>query len=92
MELFFFFLSPHISCLALSLGHPVSSHAGVVFAVAPGRPEEQSSCHHLQREGDEGEVEGPAQRTLHPFWWWGILVEQIHPGQETADGAQRAQT
>lgn len=79
-------------CSSPSLGYSVSSHAGVVFAVTPGRPQEQSGCHHLQREGDEGEVEGPAQRALHPLWWWGIMVEQIHPGPETADGAQSAQT
>lgn len=71
---------------------PVCSHAGVVLAVTPGCPQEQSGCHHLQREGDEGEVEGPAQRALHPFWWCGVLVEQIHACQETADGAQGAQT
>lgn len=79
-------------CSSLSLGYSVSSHAGVVFAVTPGCPQEQRGCHHLQREGDEGEVEGPAQRALHPVWWWGILAEQIHSGQETADGAQSAQT
>lgn len=79
-------------CSNLSLGYSVSCHAGVVFVVTPGRPQEQSSCHHLQREGDEGKVEGPAQRALHPIWRWGILVEQIQPSQETADGAQRTQT
>jgi len=60
--------------------------------VTPGRPKEQSSCHHLQRKGDEGEVEGPAQRALHPFGRCGVLVEQVHPGQEAADGAQRTKT
>lgn len=43
-------------------GHPVRDHARVVLAVAARRPEEQGRRHHLQREGDEGEVEGPAQR------------------------------
>lgn len=71
------------------LCNPVSSHAGVVLAVTPGCPQEQSSCHHLQREGDECEVEGPAQRALHPFWRFDDLMEQIHPSQETADCAQR---
>lgn len=78
--------------VSLSLCHPVGHHPGVVLAVAPGRPQEQGSGHHLQREGDEGEVEGPAQRALHPVWWFCILVEQIHPCQETADSSQRAQT
>lgn len=99
--LFFFFkkrnfvqvTSLHLTSLSpsLSSGHSVGSHTGVVSAVTPGRPQEQSSGHQLQREGDEGEVQGPAQRALHPVWWWVMPVEQIQTGQETADSSQRAQ-
>lgn len=77
---------------SLSLGYSVGSHTGVVFAVTPGCPQEQSSGHQLQREGDEGEVEGPAQCALHPVRWWVMPVEQIQTSQETADSSQRAQT
>lgn len=52
------------------LGHPVSRHGSVVFAVTSGCPQKQGGCHHLQRERDEGKVEGPAHGALHHFWWW----------------------
>ncbi|KAG7225828.1 hypothetical protein INR49_014349, partial [Caranx melampygus] len=32
-----------------------------VLAVTPGRPQEQGSCHNLQREGDEGEAQSAVQ-------------------------------
>lgn len=80
-----------VAVAASCLGHPVRGHAGVVFVVTPGRPEEQGRRHHLQREGDEGEVEGPAQSALRTLGRRDELVEQIHPGQETAHGAQRAE-
>lgn len=75
-----------------SLRYPVRRHAGVVLAVTPGGPDEESGCHHLQRDGDEGEVEGPAQRDLHPLRPREGLVEQIQAGQEAADCSERAQT
>lgn len=51
----------HLKLYYLSLlCYPVSSHAGVTLAVASGRPQEQSRCHHLQREGDESQVQRPA--------------------------------
>lgn len=74
------------------LGDAVRCHAGVVLAVAPGGPDEEGGGHHLQRDGDEGEVEGPAQSDLHPLGPREGLVEQIQAGQETADCPQRAQT
>lgn len=73
------------------LGHPVSRHGSVVFAVTFGCPQKQGGCHHLQREGDEGEVERPAHGALHPSSWV-TVVEQINTGPETADSTQRAQT
>lgn len=73
-----------------SLRYPVRRHAGVVLAVTPGGPDEQSGGHHLQRDGDEGEVEGPAQRDLHPLRPREVLVEQIQAGQEAADCSERA--
>lgn len=77
---------------SVSLGHSVCCHAGVVLAVTPGCPQEQSGGHHLQRKGDEGEVKGPAQGAFHPFRRFCGLVEQIQTGQKTADSSQRAQT
>ncbi|KAF3852360.1 hypothetical protein F7725_005715 [Dissostichus mawsoni] len=87
-----FHLAKRITVTLPSISYPVRRHAAVVFAVTPRRPQKQSSCHHLQGEGDEGEVEGPAQRAHHPCWGRGILLEQIHARQEAADGAQSAQT
>lgn len=75
-----------------SLRYPVRRHAGVVLAVTPGGPDEEGGGHHLQRDGDEGEVEGPAQRDLHPLRPREGLVEQIQAGQEAADCSERAQT
>lgn len=75
-----------------SLRYPVRRHAGVVLAVTPGGPDEESGGHHLQRDGDEGEVEGPAQRDLHPVRPREGLVEQIQAGKKAADCSQRAQT
>lgn len=77
---------------AAPLRYPVRRHRGVVLAVTPGGPDEEGGGHHLQRDGDEGEVEGPAQRDLHPLWPREVLVEQIQAGQEAADCSQRAQT
>lgn len=78
-------------CRSCSLRYPVRRHAGVVLTVTPGGPEKESGGHHLQRDGDEGEVEGPAQRDLHPLRPREGLVEQIQAGQEAADRPQRAQ-
>lgn len=75
-------------CCRSSLCHPVCCHAGVVLAVTPGGPQKQSGSHHLQRDGDEGEVEGPAQGDLHPLRPREGLVEQIQAGQEAADRSQ----
>lgn len=43
-------------CEHCELRDPVSGHASVVLAVAPGGPDEQSGGHHLQRGGDQGQV------------------------------------
>lgn len=75
-----------------SLRDPVRRHAGVVLAMAPCGPDEESGGHHLQRDRDEGKVEGPAQRDLHTLWPRERLVEQIQAGQEAADCSERAQT
>lgn len=66
------------------LGHPVGRHAGVVLAVAPGGPQEESGRHHLQWRGDEGQVEGPAQGAVHTVGKHRHPVEEIHASQEAA--------
>lgn len=74
------------------LRDPVSSHASVVLAVAPGGPHEQSGSHHLQRGGDQGQVQGPAQRPVDALGPLQLLVQQVHSCQEAAHRRQRAQT
>lgn len=48
--------APVLRCVNTELRDPVSGHASVVLAVAPGGPDEQSGGHHLQRGGDQGQV------------------------------------
>lgn len=65
--------------LNLGLCHPVSRHAVVVLAVAARRPHQQRGGHHVEWRGNEGQVEGPAQRAIHLIRQHRHPVEQVHP-------------
>lgn len=78
--------------LLRDLRHPVGRHAVVVVTVAARCPQQQCSSHHVQRRGDERQVERPAQRAVHPLGQHGHPVEQIHPSQVAAHRGQGAQT
>ncbi len=76
----------------LRLRHPVGCHAVVVLTVAARRPHQQRGSHHVKRRGNEGEIEGPAQRAVHLLGQHRHLVEQVHPCQVAAHCGQAAET
>lgn len=67
-----------------SLCHPVGCHAVVVLTVATCRPHQKCGGHHVQWWGNEGQVEGPAQRAIYLIRQHWHPVEQVHPRQVTA--------
>lgn len=66
------------------LRHAVGRHAVVALAVTARRPHQQRGGHHVERRGNEGQVEGPAQRAVHLVGEHGHPVEEVHPCQVAA--------
>lgn len=70
--------------LTLDLRHSVGRHAVITLAVTARRPHQQRGGHHVERRGNEGQVEGPAQRAVHLVGEHGHPVEEVHPRQVAA--------
>ena len=70
--------------LNLSLCHPVGGHTVVVLTVAACCPHQQRGGHHVERGGNESQVEGPAQRAIHLIRQHRHPVEQVHSRQVAA--------